>query len=61
MNVCTSYGLVQVACWATQYAQYQDYIKKGKTLAIMCRKQDENYSVKEIKTLEQWRVVMNIN
>lgn len=55
MNICTAYGLVQVACWATQYSMYMDNIKRGSRIAIMCRKQEDSYSVKELKTYNQWK------
>ena len=55
MNICTAYGLVQVACWASQYSMYMDNIKRGSRIAIKCRKQEDSYSVKELKTYEQWK------
>lgn len=56
MNICTAYGLVQVVCWATQYSMYIDYIKRGSRIAIMCRKQDDLYSIDELKSYNQWRI-----
>lgn len=55
LNVCTAYGLVQVACWSTQYSMYIDHIKRGSRIAIMCRKQNDSYSIKELKPYNQWK------
>lgn len=60
MNICTSHGLVQVACWAYQYKQYQDCIKKGNRLSVKCNKDGDSYSVKEIKMFEQWKKDMRL-
>lgn len=59
LNVCTAYGLVQVACWATQYSMYIDYIKRGSRIAIKCRKQNDSYSIKELKFYNQWKKDVN--
>lgn len=54
LGLATAYGLVEIGCWASNYAIYSDLIKKGTRLAIMCEKADDMYSVKEMKTYENW-------
>lgn len=56
MNVCTSYGLVQVACWASQYKTYQDIIKRGERISILAYKNNGSYSVIKMKTYNQWKL-----
>lgn len=54
MSLATAFGLIEIGCWAKQYSLYADLVKKGKRLAIKCNKEDDRYSVKEIKPYEQW-------
>lgn len=54
MTIATAYGLVEVGCWASQYSMYSGLIEKHNRIAILCNKQDDKYSVKEIKPYKQW-------
>ncbi|MEG2289590.1 MAG: DNA polymerase III subunit alpha [Clostridium sp.] len=56
ITLATAYGLVEVACWASQYSMYSDLIEKGQRLAILSSKNDDKYTVKELKTLDQWLI-----
>ena len=56
VTLCTAYGLVEVACWAFIYSQYNEVIKKGNRIAVLCNKQDEKYSVKELKSYNKWKM-----
>ena len=50
----SAFGLVEVICWHTQYKQYEDLIKRGNQIAMLCKKSDEKAVVQEMKTYEQW-------
>lgn len=55
VTLCTAYGLVEVCCWAYMYARFNEIIKKGNRLAILCNKQDDKYSVKDVKDYNRWK------
>ena len=48
-------GIIEITCWASQYAKYQDIIKKDNKLAILCKKEQNKAFVNKIKTFEQWK------
>ncbi len=50
----SAFGLIEVICWHSQYKQYEDLIKRGSQIAILCNKSDEKAVVKEMKTYDQW-------
>lgn len=50
----SAFGLIEVICWHSQYKQYEDLIKRGNQVAILCSKSDEKAVAKEMKTYEQW-------
>ncbi len=50
----SAFGLIEVICWHSQYKQYEDLIKRGNQIAILCAKSDEKAVVKEMKTYDQW-------
>jgi DNA polymerase-3 subunit alpha len=50
----SAYGLIEVICWHTQYKQYEDLIKRGNQVAMLCAKSDEKAVVKEMKTYQKW-------
>lgn len=52
--IYSAFGLIEVICWHTQFKQYEDLIKKGNQIAILCKKSDEKAVVQEMKTYEQW-------
>ena len=54
ISLYSSNGLMEITCWSSQYKTYQDLIKKGSQVAILGRKREENYQVKEIKTYHKW-------
>jgi len=61
VTLCTAYGLVEVACWAYIYSQYNEIIKKGNRIAVLCDKQDEKYAVKELKSYTKWKTDRKIS
>lgn len=54
MTIATAFGLVEVGCWATNYAIYTDMVKKNVKVAILANKDDDKYSVKKMKSYDQW-------
>ena len=50
----SAYGLIEAICWHTQYKQYEDLIKRGNQIAILCKKREDKPVVKEMKTYDQW-------
>ena len=50
----SAFGLIEVICWHSQYKQYEDLIKRGSQIAILCNKSDEKAVAKEMKTYDQW-------
>ena len=50
----SAFGLIEVICWHTQYKQYEDLIKRGNQIAMLCQKSDDKAVIKEMKTYEQW-------
>lgn len=50
----SAFGLIEVICWHAQYKQYEDLIKRGSQIAILCSKSDEKAVAKEMKTYDQW-------
>lgn len=54
LTVATAFGLVEMGCWASNYAIYGDLIKKGTKIAILCGKDEDKYTVKEMKLYDTW-------
>lgn len=55
INLYTAFGIVEIICWASQYAKYQEIIKKGNKLSVLCNKKDDKFMIHEIKTFDQWK------
>lgn len=54
IQIYSSFGIEEVTCWSSQYSKYQDFIKKGSKIAVLCKKEDGKGFVNEMKTYEQW-------
>lgn len=52
--IYSAFGLIEVICWHTQYKQYEDLIKRGNQIVMLCNKSDDKAVVKEMKTYQQW-------
>ena len=61
LDLYTPYGIIEATCWARQYKEYNDLIKKGNSLAILGRKRDGQFFVESIKTYEKWLNDKKIN
>lgn len=54
LDLYTPYGIIEATCWARQYKEFNDLIKKGNSLAILGRKRDSQFFVESIKTYNKW-------
>jgi DNA polymerase-3 subunit alpha len=55
LNIYSLSGLLDVTLWHTQYKEYQDMIKKGIQVSLLCKKTDDNrLIVEKMKTYQQW-------
>ena len=60
INIYSSFGLIEGIVWHSQLKQYEDYVKKGQQIAILCKKEgDENVIVEKIKSYDTWLSQMN--
>ena len=55
VSLYSAFGIVEILCWASHYAKYQDIIKKNNKIAILCDKKEDKYFVNQIKTYDQWK------
>lgn len=60
LTLSTAFGLVEVACWSSIYAQYMNVLEKGVRVAVLCDKFDDKFSAKEIKSFKKWKKDFNI-
>ena len=55
INIYSSFGLVEGIVWHSQLKQYEDLIKKGQQIAILCKKDsEEKVIIEKIKTYSEW-------
>ena len=51
LDLYTPYGIIEATCWARQYKEFNDLIKKGNCLAILGRKREGQFFVESIKLI----------
>lgn len=56
LNMYSAYGLVDITCWHSQFKEYQDILKRGNQIAILCKKKEGKGFVESIKTYNQWLI-----
>ena len=57
INIYSSFGLVEGIVWHSQLKLYEDLIKKGQKLAILCKKDsEEKVVIDRIKPYSEWLV-----
>ena len=61
VSIYSTFGLIDVICWHSQYKEYQDLLKRGNQLALLCKKKDDKAICQSIKTYQQWLKDRNIN
>ena len=55
INLYSSFGLVEGIVWHTQLKEYEDLVKKGEKVAILCKKDsEEKVVVEQMKSYERW-------
>lgn len=55
INIYSSFGLVEGIVWHSQLKDYEDLVKKGQQIAILCRKDsEEKVVVEKIKPYSTW-------
>jgi DNA polymerase-3 subunit alpha len=60
LNMYSAYGLIDVTCWHSQFKEYQDILKRGNQIAILCKKKEDKGFVEAIKPYDQWLIDRNI-
>lgn len=61
ISIYSTFGLVDIICWHSQYKEYQDLLKRGNQLALLCKKKDDKAICESIKTYNKWLIDRNIN
>jgi DNA polymerase-3 subunit alpha len=56
LNMYSAYGLIDITCWHSQFKEYQDILKRGNQIAILCKKKEGKGFVESIKTYDQWLI-----
>ncbi len=55
INIYSSFGLVEGIVWHSQLKEYEDLVKKGQQVAILCKKDsEEKVIVEKIKPYSKW-------
>lgn len=54
-NIYSSFGLVEGIVWHSQLKEYEDLVKKGQQVAILCKKDsEEKVIVEKLKPYSKW-------
>lgn len=55
INIYSSFGLVEGIAWHSQLKEYEDLVKKGQQVAILCKKDsEEKVIVEKLKPYSKW-------
>ena len=55
INIYSSFGLVEGIVWHSQLKEYEDLVKKGQQVAILCKKDsEEKVIVEKLKPYSKW-------
>lgn len=55
INIYSSFGLVEGIVWHSQLKEYEDIVKKGQQVAILCKKDsEEKVIVEKLKPYNKW-------
>lgn len=55
INIYSSFGLVEGIVWHSQLKEYEDLVKKGQQVAILCKKNsEEKVIVEKLKPYSKW-------
>lgn len=55
INIYSSFGLVEGIVWHSQLKEYEDLVKKGQQVAILCKKDsEEKVIIEKLKPYSKW-------
>lgn len=55
INIYSSFGLVEGIVWHSQLKEYEDLVKKGQQVAILCKKDsEEKVIIEKLKPYSEW-------
>jgi DNA polymerase-3 subunit alpha len=55
LNIYSIFGLIDTICWHSQYKTYNDLIKKGNQVALLCKKSDDGkFIIEKMKEYSVW-------
>lgn len=56
VGIYSAFGLMDVTFWHSAFKEYQDLLKRGTQLALLCKKNDGKAVVELVKTYDKWLV-----
>ena len=56
LHLYTTNGIIEAICWSSQYNRFANLIAKGKDVAILGKKKEDSFVVKEMKPYQQWLI-----
>ena len=55
VNIYSSFGLIEAVIWSSQLKEYEDLIKKGSQIAMLCKKDSEtNVVCSQMRSYDSW-------
>lgn len=54
LNIYSTFGLIELTCWASQYKKYQDIIKRGNQIAALIKNEDGKAYISDMKSYQDW-------
>ena len=55
VNIYSSFGLIEAVVWSSQLKEYEDLIKKGSQIAMLCKKDSEtNVVCNQMRSYDSW-------
>lgn len=54
LNIYSTFGLIELTCWASQYKKYQDIIKRGNQIAALIKNEDGKAYISDMKPYQDW-------
>ena len=61
LDIYQNGDLIEVICWHTQFKDYVNMLTRGKVVVILGKKSESKVILKELKTLEQWKLQKGIS
>ncbi len=62
INIYSTFGIVEGVLWSSQYAKFQELIKRGTQIAAICKKDgDDKAIIEDIKPYGEWAKNRGIN